>query len=102
MSTESLKQTSIFLNPANGFCLLNPRCSLKKSETLWANYLLGVAAQYKNAGYKLEGVDCVFGGDIPLGAGLSSSAAPLLPCSSAMLIYLNKCILEYLVNGSSQ
>ena len=48
---------------------------LKKSETLWANYLLGVAAQYKNAGYKLEGVDCVFGGDIPLGAGLSSSAA---------------------------
>jgi len=48
---------------------------LSKSDTLWANYLLGVAAQYKKAGYKLEGVDCVFGGDIPLGAGLSSSAA---------------------------
>ena len=48
---------------------------LKKSETSWANYLLGVAAQYKKAGYKLEGIDCVFGGDIPLGAGLSSSAA---------------------------
>ncbi|MCD6543336.1 MAG: galactokinase [Flavobacteriaceae bacterium] len=48
---------------------------LSKSDTSWANYLLGVAAQYKKAGYKLEGVDCVFGGDIPLGAGLSSSAA---------------------------
>ncbi len=48
---------------------------LSKSDTSWANYLLGVAAQYKKAGYELEGVDCVFGGDIPLGAGLSSSAA---------------------------
>lgn len=49
--------------------------NLAKSDTSWANYLLGVAAQFKKAGYELEGVDCVFGGDIPLGAGLSSSAA---------------------------
>lgn len=48
---------------------------LAKTETSWANYLLGVAAQFKKAGYTLTGVDCVFGGDIPLGAGLSSSAA---------------------------
>ncbi len=48
---------------------------LSKSDTLWANYLLGVAAQFKNAGYTLQGIDCVFGGDIPMGAGLSSSAA---------------------------
>ncbi len=48
---------------------------LAKTENSWANYLLGVAAQFKNAGYRLKGVDCVFGGDIPMGAGLSSSAA---------------------------
>ena len=48
---------------------------LAKTKTQWANYLLGVAAQFKKAGYALTGVDCVFGGDIPLGAGLSSSAA---------------------------
>ena len=52
-----------------------PLDKLKKSETHWANYLLGVAAQFKKAGYTLQGIDCVFGGDIPLGAGLSSSAA---------------------------
>ncbi|GMT46417.1 MAG: galactokinase [bacterium] len=45
------------------------------TETAWANYLLGVYAQFKKAGYHLEGVDCVFGGDIPMGSGLSSSAA---------------------------
>ena len=48
---------------------------LKRTETSWANYLLGVAAQFKKAGFALTGIDCVFGGDIPLGAGLSSSAA---------------------------
>jgi galactokinase len=42
---------------------------------LWANYLLGVIAQLKKRGIDIEGVNCVFGGDIPLGAGLSSSAA---------------------------
>ena len=49
--------------------------NLSKSSTLWANYLLGVAEQYKKSGHYIRGVDCVFGGDIPMGAGLSSSAA---------------------------
>ncbi len=48
---------------------------LAMTETAWANYLLGVYAQFKKVGYSLEGVDCVFGSDIPMGAGLSSSAA---------------------------
>lgn len=42
---------------------------------VWINYIMGVAAQLQNAGYALRGFDCVFGGNIPIGAGLSSSAA---------------------------
>ncbi|MDX9846160.1 MAG: galactokinase [Tenuifilaceae bacterium] len=41
----------------------------------WANYLLGVIAQFADDGRKVPGFDCVFGGDIPIGAGMSSSAA---------------------------
>ncbi len=48
---------------------------LSKSNVAWANYLLGVADQFKKRGYQPGGVDVVFGGDIPIGAGLSSSAA---------------------------
>lgn len=48
---------------------------LAKTETSWANYLLGVIAQYNKAGHQIKDIDCVFGGDIPMGAGLSSSAA---------------------------
>ncbi|MCS4436554.1 galactokinase [Aquiflexum gelatinilyticum] len=41
----------------------------------WATYILGVTAQLQQAGYAVQGFDMVFGGDIPVGAGLSSSAA---------------------------
>lgn len=48
---------------------------IKKSETHWANYLLGIIDQFNRNGKYITGVDCVFGGNIPIGAGLSSSAA---------------------------
>lgn len=41
----------------------------------WADYLLGVVAQFRLAGYLISGFNCVFSGTIPMGAGLSSSAA---------------------------
>jgi galactokinase len=41
----------------------------------WANYLLGVVAQLQRRGIEVPGFDCVFGGNVPMGAGLSSSAA---------------------------
>ncbi|AYA37815.1 galactokinase [Hymenobacter oligotrophus] len=46
-----------------------------RTDTPWANYLLGVVAQLQKRGLTLTGFDCVFGGDIPIGAGMSSSAA---------------------------
>ena len=49
--------------------------SLEKSEMRWPNYLLGVVDQLLKAGAALKGFDVVFGGDIPIAAGLSSSAA---------------------------
>jgi galactokinase len=48
---------------------------LKSSKKGWPNYLMGVVDQLLKAGHKLSGFNCVFGGDIPIGAGLSSSAA---------------------------
>jgi galactokinase len=41
----------------------------------WGTYIMGVTAQLQQAGYPVKGFDMVFGGDIPFGAGLSSSAA---------------------------
>ncbi len=51
---------------------------------MWANYLLGVLKKLKNDGHSVKPFNCVFGGDIPLGAGLSSSAA--MECGFAYAI----------------
>ncbi len=49
--------------------------ALEKSDAGWAEYLKGVAWALQEAGYALRGWEGVVTGDIPRGAGLSSSAA---------------------------
>lgn len=41
----------------------------------WGKYIFGVCKEMIKRGKKVEGFDCVFAGDVPLGAGMSSSAA---------------------------
>jgi len=45
------------------------------STALWSNYPKGVAYIFQNNGYKLQGANFCIRGNIPIGAGLSSSAA---------------------------
>ena len=44
-------------------------------EASWARYIFGVCREILKRGGQVEGFDAVFAGDVPLGAGLSSSAA---------------------------
>jgi galactokinase len=48
---------------------------LKPTDTLWANYILGVLHELKERGHILKGFTMVFSSTVPMGAGLSSSAA---------------------------
>ena len=49
--------------------------SLSSSKLRWPDYLQGVLAELKAMGIDAPPVDTTFGGDIPIGSGLSSSAA---------------------------
>ena len=62
---------------------------ISPSDTHWANYLLGVAAQFQQRGHVVPGFDCVFGGTIPMGAGMSSSAAVECGLAFALNHFLN-------------
>lgn len=44
-------------------------------DSSWPNYILGVVDQLQKKGYKIGGFNLVIGGDVPNGAGMSSSAA---------------------------
>jgi galactokinase len=45
------------------------------NDERWSNYVRGVAAGLVTAGYPVQGCDLLMQGDVPIGAGLSSSAA---------------------------
>ncbi|MDE3056869.1 MAG: galactokinase [Bacteroidota bacterium] len=49
--------------------------NLHRTQNRWFNYPMGVVNQFSELNCSIRGFDCVFGGDIPIGAGLSSSAA---------------------------
>ncbi|WP_396637971.1 galactokinase [Maribacter sp. R77961] len=44
-------------------------------SSFWGNYFKAILEILVEKKYPLKGFDCVFGGDIPIGSGLSSSAA---------------------------
>jgi galactokinase len=51
----------------------------------WVAYILGVAKVLDQAGLRLPGVDLAFAGDVPQGAGLSSSAALEVATARALI-----------------
>jgi galactokinase len=57
---------------------------MKPSDKVWPNYILGVADQLKKRGYTIKGFDLAIDGDVPIGSGLSSSAA--VECATAFAL----------------
>jgi len=57
---------------------------LKPTDKGWPNYILGVADQLKKSEYKIRGFNLAIDGDVPIGSGLSSSAA--VECATAFAL----------------
>lgn len=47
----------------------------KSPRTSWARYIFGIAKEMQKLGVPVKGFNIAFSGDVPLGAGMSSSAA---------------------------
>ncbi|MEN2486378.1 galactokinase [Flavobacterium sp. B11] len=48
---------------------------VKLSDVVWTNYIRGVIKQLQDNGFSFDGFNCAFSSNIPVGSGLSSSAA---------------------------
>jgi galactokinase len=53
----------------------------------WARYILGVATELARADMPLQGFDAVVSGDVPLGGGMSSSAALEVATAQACALF---------------
>jgi galactokinase len=60
-----------------------------KIDHSWTNYILGVVDQYRKKGISIAGFDAALIADVPIGAGLSSSAAVECATAMALDIFLN-------------
>ena len=69
--TDKVRAFSLDYNEAAEFGLREEDAP----KQAWARYIFGVCRETIKRGGKVEGFDTVFAGDVPLGAGLSSSAA---------------------------
>lgn len=63
-------------------------------EQQWARYIFGVCREVQKRGFTVKGFDAVFAGNVPLGAGLSSSAALESCFAFAMSDMFNECKID--------
>lgn len=69
--TDKVRLCSVDMNQYTEFGLREE----DKPAEQWACYVFGVCREILKRGFEVKGFDAVFAGNVPLGAGLSSSAA---------------------------
>lgn len=77
-----LRVRSLAMDAVVEFCLRDPAPSPRKD---WSDYVRGVALMLERAGHALTGADILIDGDLPIGAGLSASAALEVSVGLALL-----------------
>ncbi|WP_338646562.1 galactokinase [Flavobacterium sp. KS-LB2] len=74
-SKNNSNESNIIALDLNEEMVVDLTAKVRLSEVVWTNYLLGVVKQLQDNGFNFEGFNCVFSSTIPVGSGLSSSAA---------------------------
>ncbi|MFP9100317.1 galactokinase [Flavobacterium sp. RHBU_24] len=75
VSKNSDGKVNLFAKDLNESYSFDMDNNLKPADQMWANFFLGVAHEIKQRGLASKGVNIAFSSTIPMGAGLSSSAA---------------------------
>jgi galactokinase len=91
--SRTVKVLAIDINPQRNYAEFDLDSSFQP-EQHWAGYVFGVCMEMQKRGIKVGGFDAAFSGDVPLGAGMSSSAA----LESAFAVAINKLFASNLVD----
>ena len=81
ISKNKSSECALVAQDLNDIYSFDLKDKLQPIEKMWVNYILGVLQQLKEKGLPEKGFSIVFSSTIPMGAGLSSSAA--LECGIA-------------------
>ena len=75
VSENNDTQCTLFAKDLNESYTFNLNETLVPVNKMWVNFFLGVLQQLKDRGFAMKGFNIAFSSTIPMGAGLSSSAA---------------------------
>jgi galactokinase len=75
---------SLYAADLNQFFSITTNEIQPQQNSKWVNYILGVVQQFKKYGINVKGFNAVLKSDVPIGAGLSSSAA--VECAVAVAL----------------
>ncbi len=75
MGRNNSTQSTILALDLDEETIIDLQADMEHNPLSWSNYLRGVLGQIKLKGYSVGGVNCAFSSNIPIGSGLSSSAA---------------------------
>jgi galactokinase len=87
VSPRSDRRLRVYSENLGDMCDLDLDLIRPGSSGHWSDYVAGVAGVLESYGYRLRGADLAILSDVPLGAGLSSSAA--LEVSTALALLSN-------------
>ncbi|HZL79641.1 MAG TPA: galactokinase, partial [Candidatus Limnocylindrales bacterium] len=83
-SSSSSSSCSIFDTHFKETAVIDVSTPVTKGQPKWSNYIRGVLAGFQNRGVKIPALDIVLSSTVPLGGGLSSSAA-LEVCTATLI-----------------
>ena len=84
-SDRRVRLYALDVNDSYEFCLDTLPDIQQEVSPAWSHYLIGVASLLQTSGREVSGIDAVITGDVPIGAGLSSSAALSVSTALAFL-----------------
>lgn len=84
IGTSAEKYSTLYSLKYNETVKIDSQHLADKTTTHWSDYMIGVLKQLSASGYQTKPFHCMVGGDLPSGAGLSSSAA--LECGFAFAL----------------
>jgi galactokinase len=75
VKAHHLPEIQLLAIDLNDYYSIDLNQPIQPIEKTWVNYILGMVHQMQEKGLKLNGLSIAFSSNIPMGAGLSSSAA---------------------------
>jgi galactokinase len=94
VSLRNDSQISLHATDLNQNFQTNLDAALQRSKLEWPNYVLGVIDELRKDGHVISGFNMLITGNIPIGAGVSSSAAlecaTVFACKHLFDLYISK------------